>query len=354
MKIKKYLLALLTGSLLATAVQAQVEVTVTGSTAFRSITIDRAAAIFDPASLTAVTNNPTTGLITFSGTMANLIPALGSTQVKIRLSFSGSASGMLAVKNSTPVSTAETPGVNVNKTPDLALSDVFPGAASPPIAESAFDRSVLGVVPMVFVRNNVGLTGVNNITRDQAVLFMTASGAGGMPASYLGGSTADNVYLIGRDSGSGTRITVEKCIKFVGTPVLWGTNGAGAYITTGGLSSGGLVRSIVGSKGDAIGYLSRADYLPIAATTTILNYDGVVFSPANVASGGYAIWGYEHIVNRAGGLSANQGLVRDALIAAITDATYQTTAIYANNFVALADMHVERGADGGTITSLDF
>ncbi len=357
MKTTKPLLTLLAGLLLAAAAYAQVEVTVTGSTAFRAITIDRSAAIFDPG-YAAVTNNASTGLITYSGTVATAVPSLGSTPVKVRLSFSGSASGMLSVKNQTPVSTAETPGVNTNKVPDLALSDVFPGSATPPIADSAFDRSVLGVIPFVWVINNA-LTGVGNITREQAVLLMTSSGAFtngvvGMPAIYLGGSSTNPVYLIGRDSGSGTRISTEKDIGFVGFPLLWATNGAGTYITTNGYSSGGLERDVIKGKPDAIGYLGRADLAAIALTATAISYDGVPYSEPAVATGSYSMWGYEHIVNRVGGLSANQGLVRDALIKAITDSAYQSTAIYTNSFVRLDQMQVERGADGGTITSLNF
>src|SRR5438477_2516895 len=134
MKKTKLLLTLLTGVLLSAAAYAQVEVTVTGSTSFRAITIDRGASIFDPGSISAITNDASTGLITFSGTVSNAAPSLHNTPVKLRLSFSGSASGMLAVKNQTPVPTAETQGVNVNKVPDLALSDVFPGSATPPIS----------------------------------------------------------------------------------------------------------------------------------------------------------------------------------------------------------------------------
>src|SRR5262245_50717835 len=99
MKNSKTLLAVVAGSLLAGVAQAQVEVTVTGSTAFRSITIDRCASLYDNGSRTAVTNDAAAGLITFSGTMSNKIASLANTQVKLRLSFSGSGSGMLAVKN---------------------------------------------------------------------------------------------------------------------------------------------------------------------------------------------------------------------------------------------------------------
>jgi len=232
MKTTKTLITLLAGALLGSAAYGQVEVTITGSTAFRAITIDRSASLYDGPSRTAITNDAATGLITFSGTMSNSVPSLGATPVKIRLSFSGSASGMLAVKNQTPVSTADTQGGNITKVPDLALSDVFPESATPSILRSVFDRDVLGVIPFLWVKNSA-MAGVNNVTRDQALLLMTASG--GMPATYLGGTSPDPIYLIGRDSGSGTRISVEKDIGFVGSPLLWGTDGSGNYIINGGL-----------------------------------------------------------------------------------------------------------------------
>ena len=357
MKQIKTLLALLTGSLISTAAYSQVEVTVTGSTAFRSITIDRSGFLFD-LGYTAVTNNATTGLITYSGTMSNKVPALGNTPVKLRLSFSGSAAGMLAVRNQTPIPTADTPGQNVNRVPDLALSDVFPGSATPPINPSEFDPDVrLGVIPFLFVRNSA-LTGISNITRDQAVLLMTASGrlggVDGMPATFLGGVSTAPIYLIGRDPESGTRISVEKDIGFLGSPTLWATNGAGAYVLTNGYSSGGLVRGTIAAKADAIGYLGRADYAAVSNSTATVSYDGYAYSEPNVATGKYSVWGYEHIFNRAGGLSANQALVKNALVSAITNPAYQATPIYADNFVRLNQMEVERGTDGGTITSLNF
>ncbi len=92
--MKKTLLPLYAAALTAlgsTAAFAQVDVTITGSTAFRAITIDRAWGPFDVATRTAVTNNATTGLITISGTMQGSAPTLGTTPVKVRLSFSGSS-----------------------------------------------------------------------------------------------------------------------------------------------------------------------------------------------------------------------------------------------------------------------
>src|SRR5262245_52535798 len=217
---------------------AQVEITITGDPAFRFIVADRAASLYDAGSHTAVTNDAAAGLMTFSGTMSNRVVSLADITVTIRLSFSGSVAGMLAVLNRTPVPTAEAPGTNVNRVPDLTLSDMFPGAAIPPIAVTAFDlQSILGVVPFVFARNNA-LTGMDNITSDQAVLLMTASGLlggfNGMPATYLGGTSTNPVYLIGSDSGSGTRVILHEEIRFHGKPTFWATNDAGDYVITNG------------------------------------------------------------------------------------------------------------------------
>jgi ABC-type phosphate transport system substrate-binding protein len=358
---KTSLLLGLTAALMAAKTSAQVELTITGSTAFRAITIDRVASLYD-AGYTVVTNNASTGLMTYRGNMAGAVPSLVNTPVTVRLSFSGSATGMQAVQAGTPVSTAESAGVNTNKTPDLSLSDVFPESATPPLSSSDFDHFVVGVVPFVFVRNSA-LAGITNITREQAVLLMTSSGVvtngnqliSGIPASFLGGSGNNPVYLTGRDAGSGTRITVFKDLGFVGEPTQWALDASNNYMLTNGFSSGGLERAVIANKPDAIGYLGLADYAVISTNAVSLTYNGVPFSHVNVTAGSYSLWGYEHLVNRAGALSANQQAVRDALINAITDPTFQgTNPLYTGSFTAVSEMKVERGADGGTITSLTF
>ena len=361
MKTNKLIIPVLTGALFAAAATAQdVNVVLTGSTSFRSITLDRTKALFD-SGYTTLGDASGTLPVTYYGTMSNAIPALGSSTVAARLSFSGAGAGMLAVDGSTPVSTRHPLTGNLsNAVPDLALSDVFPESATPPINPANFDVSRIGVIPFVYLRNNA-LTGITNITKEQATLLFTASGVqsglDGMPASFLGGNDASSnspVYFTGRDSGSGTRISVHKDVGFTGTPVMWSTNNAGGYIQNSGFSSGGTERNTIAAGSRVIGYLGEADALAVAASTTQLSYNGVPFSHNNVATGKYPIWGYEIIVNRAGQLSANQATIRNALISKITDAAYQATAVYSNSYVGLADMHVERGTDGGTITSLDF
>lgn len=360
MKLNKILLPLVGASLLAMGARAQVNVTITGSTAFRSITFDRAASLFD-AGYSAV-GNFSTGPGTYVGTMSNAIPSLRNTPVTVRLSFSGSAAGMLAVDQSTPIITINTDGTTNNLVPDLALSDVFPESATPSINGADFEQNIVGVIPFVWVKNNA-LAGIANITREQAQLLCTSSGVvtnglsliPGMPASYLGGVSTNPIYMTGRDSGSGTRITTFACIGFTGTPREWGLTPGGTLVLTNGYSSAGNERNIIAGNTNVIGYLGVADATAIAASATAISYEGVPFSVANVQNGSYAMWGYEHFVNRTSGLSANQAAIRNALVAAITNPGYQTTnTLYTASFVDQARMQVQRGTDGGTITSLNF
>jgi len=352
MKLNKILMPVAAGSLLASTALAQVDMTITGSTAFRSIAFDRVQSLFDAGYTTA--GDLSIGPGTYQGTMSNAIPALGSQTVTLRLSFSGSGAGMLAVDNSTPVPTVNPGGGNANKVPDLAFSDVFPESATPTINGGDFDQSIVGVIPFVYVVNN-GLTGITTITREQAVLLMTASGPGGMPATFLGGSSGSPVFLTGRDSGSGTRITIHKDIGFSGSPTLWGLSG-GNLVITNGYSSGGNERVVIAATNNVIGYLGLADAAAIASTAHAIAYEGVTYSASSVQNGNYPLWGYEHLVNRTSMDSdANKIAVRNKLVAAITDQTYQTTnPNYTANFVDQNAMHVQRGTDGGTITSLDF
>lgn len=361
MKLTQVLLPVVAGALFTATANAQVNITITGSTSFRAIAFDRAAALFDTGFVTY--GNTGTGPGTYVGTMHTAVPSLGNTPVTMRLSFSGSGAGMVAVANRTAVPTVENAtGGTGTAIPDLAFSDVFPESATPPVNRADVEDSVVGVIPFVFVRNNA-LTGINNITREQAILLMTASGTAtvggqtipGMPASFLGGASSNPIYNVGRDSGSGTRITVLKDIGFTGTPTMWGLDAANNLVLTNGYSSGGTERVVIANNANAIGYLGLVDAGAISATATIISYNGVVCNPANVQTGKYPLWGYEHLVNRANGLSANQAAIRDALVAKITDQTFQTTnPLYTGNFVDQANMHVERGTDGGSITSLDF
>lgn len=356
MKLNKYIPLILAGVAGATVASAQIPFTITGATAFRSITIDRGLSMFDAGTAYYTNGSASLGTITALGTMSNAVSALGANQVEMRMYYSGSIEGMNDLKNLALVPCAKVGGGTTNSLPDVAFSDVFPASANPPIAASTFNDFKVGVVPMIYVKNN-GILGMTDLTQDKAVFFMVNNGPG-IPQSYFGGSSAADIYLIGRDSGSGTRATVEKCVKFVGAPTLWATNTAGAYVSTNGYLSGGLVKNVVTGKSDAVGYHSLGDYTgSYTNAATILSYNGVPYTITNVYKGNYTIWGYEHMLNRTGvnGLNANQLLIFNALKARITDATYQATSSnYKGKFGELNAMEVERNGDGGPLSSLLF
>lgn len=355
MKSKMLLLAALAGSLATPAFAQSVDLVVTGSTAFRSIVYDRIQSLYDTGYSRTRSTDDAAGAnyTTYSGTMTAAVD--GTTTINIYCSFSGSASGMLAVQNGTAVKCPPvgdtTPADRTSKAPNVAFSDVFPGSANPAIPSSAFDVNTnVGVIPFVFItKSDNGITG---ITRDQALMLMVDGGI--MPQTFLGGSSSAPAWMVGRDSGSGTRICTEKCIGFVGQPFLFQRNAANtAWESSSGYTSGGNLRGSVSTNSGAIGYVGLSDFNAVSNTCRALTYNGVPYTSDNVRGGKYGIWGYEHLV--AKGLSGNQVTVLNALIAALTDRTYQTTnPTYTGAAESIQDMQVYRNADGATMGSTSF
>ena len=203
MKLKLTALALLAGSMI-TPVFGQtgpVQLVVTGSTAFRPVDEDRIVNLFDAGyTQTTLSGN---NYVVWQGTVKGTVPTV-TNQVLIYASFSGSLTGMQAVQYQTLVPCVAPGGTNttLNLPPNLAFSDAFPGAASPPIPNSAFAATpaILGVLPFAWVRaNSSALAGITNITRDQAILLETAGGF--VPASFSGTSCTNStnvVYFTGR------------------------------------------------------------------------------------------------------------------------------------------------------------
>lgn len=330
------------GLLATSAAQADVTLVITGATAFRSIAYDRAAAIL--ANETVLDNGSNKKSL-INGDLAGQ-PGIG--KVTIHFSMSGSGAGMFSVRDQVNVVTASGASVPAQ----VSFSDVFPESAG--IDGSVFNRTVVGVVPFVLIKNATAGNSIGGITSlTQRQLSYLFSAAGTLPTAFFGGSsTSDMTYLVGRDSGSGSRICTEACNYFTGTPANYTiVNGVPTLHPSGGHSSGSFVLTDVTALPNAIGYVSPPD----SGTLPRINYEGVQFTDANVANGAYSLWGYEHIVYKASGSgqpSANQLVVLQALVDAIKDNAYQTSnANYVNKYVPLSQMTVERTADGGPITS---
>jgi len=260
------------------------------------------------------------------------------------------------------------------------LADNFPEACSPPIPSSHFTANTnLLVIPFTFFKNptSPGMGPVTNITKEQAVMLMSSSGTlpngtPAMPSTFIGGSSTAPVYLFGRDIGSGTRISVFKDIGFTGTPRQWTTNGAalvlaqtvagfpGSGINTNafgdpldGFSSGGTLAKVVNgiTTFNCVGYAGESDANTVG-TANWISYEGISCTHSNVSAGLYPIWGYEHIYARAGSLNANKTAILAKIVAAMADPTYQATdSTFRGAAIALGEMKVKRGVDGGSFTT---
>ena len=345
MKSKQLLLASLAGFTLASSLQADVTLVVTGGNASKSVLFDRAAAILTGPT---IVNGPNANIRSYLNGTVPSQPGLG--HVTIHFVQNGAVLGLQNLRDQ--VNVATTSG---GLTPQLAVSGTFPETVG--IDSSIFTSARTLVVPFVFIKNNSlpnSLHGVTNLTQRQIAYLQASSGT--LPTAFFGGeSTTDILWVIGRNTGAAVRQIIDANIYFSGTPAFYTTNSANQPILHpgGGGASGQEVTNILNVISNSIGTVSSQDvgpYIPLA-------YEGVAFNDANVINGSYPIWGYEAWYSKNSGSgqpSANQLAVINLLYNAVTDSTYQHTpgnAFSTAKFVPLADLQVERTADGGPITS---
>lgn len=392
---------------LASAAYADTEIRLTGSTAFRSSI---------HASLLASSNGVFTGGPTkyaHSNTAGNVSGASRSTWVgtvagisgttTIRCSWSGSATGINTVANSltnqnflaTPVANGETPsaGSGTAMTSQIAMSDVYQASTS--FTSPSLNDIPVAVVPFSFVVNDAADANNNAISNVTAQAARALWSSGTLPSFVFTGVSTNtrSVYAIGRDTGSGTRITALAETKYgVNTPLqhwqitassgavthlrVWPTNaqvannGGDTLAANGGYTSGGTLATgmsntsrsgiqLVTAAGVNSGAADKSAILMScvgmsdAATIVTgggkyLSYEGVSFtnitSPTDIAKvtqGQYTMWGYQHMFDN-NALDADQTAARDAIISAIPN-NLGTSGIDINA------MAVGRGEDGGLV-----
>jgi hypothetical protein len=332
------------GLALVSNAHADVEVLFGGGNASQTVLYDRVTNILT-GGISGVWISPTNSTVrSYRGTIASQ-PGLGT--VTIDFSLLGAVAGFQDVANQTSENTALTNSLP----PTVAVSSSSPEAVA--IDPSPFVQTKTLVVPFVFIKNpakSPNLAAVTNLTQRQAAYLEGA--AGYVPASFLGGTGTNAVYLVPRNTASAVRTEIDLNIYFSGTISAWTTNAALQPIPDplGGQASGGAIRGLLGVITNAIGTVAAQD---IGSLTT-LNYEGVPYSVANVQNGSYPIWGYErwaYLKNgQTGAPSPNQLTVINALLGAVTDATYQATSpVFIGNFVPLSGLQVDRSSDGGPI-----
>lgn len=266
----------------------------------------------------------------------------------------------------------------------FAFSDVF--QSSTPTPTPALVNTNLAIIPFSFVANE-GTTGITNMTQQLSrALFSNGS----QPKKlFTGNPTApdadDLVLAVGRDNGSGTRITQLAETKYgVFTPVQqWKLTSAGSTITTaqiwplndgvgafavgnGGYTSGSTIRNFMGFTSASVELLdesggSVATGLPVSfiswlgitdANTAVTNgavrlsYEGVTYDGTNtnaIYEGLYTAWGYLHLYTPSG-LSTDENQFKTNLATQLDNAT-----VLGSAGLRISQMHVGRANDGATV-----
>ncbi len=382
--------AILTGAIclvFAGGASADVTINITGSTAFRSVIHNTVLAVMTGETY-AYTGTSYTGAnqAIIKGTVAGI-----SGTTTVRTSWSGSATGIKDVAqantiNFLPTNTATSAGGTADvptgtdpATAKFAMSDVF--QTSTIYTSPALTNANVAVIPFIFCVNNGAPANLTNVT-DQLMQALYSSAF--LPLSLFTGDAADGklVYGTGRDSGSGTRITVlaetgygifKPVSQWMGTAAagaistlqFWPTTGSGAdpsVAGNGGYTSGSSIRSLLPNTSTNVTVLDQngndvygtpQDLLVLAwlgendaltAQTNgakLLTYNGVTFTQDNIRNGEYTLWGYEHMYTTSG-LSADENAFRTAMINAIP-------ANLAGGGIAISTMKVSRGSDGGLV-----
>ncbi|MEI5992619.1 phosphate ABC transporter substrate-binding protein PstS family protein [Candidatus Enterococcus mansonii] len=159
----------------------------------------------------------------------------------------------------------------------IGNSDVFAEEKSGVDASKLVDHrvAVVGMGPVVNKE-----VGVKNLTKQELIDIFT-----GKTKNWkdLGGKDQE-IAVINRPSGSGTRATFEK----------WGLDGAQA-VQSQEQDSSGTVRQIVSQTPGAISYLA---FSYMDDSTIALSVDDVKPTEENVADNSWKIWSYEHMYTK--------------------------------------------------------
>jgi hypothetical protein len=222
MKIKSLLLGA-TGLGLGLSAQAQTTVDIAGATAFRAAAHQSIMASFTKLDGYAHDGAAGEGAKANRATYKGNFPGITGTTV-IRVNWTGSVEGVRSLASSnatadsfipvTSVKTGESAGVTAkvdSKTAAMAFSDVT--QSNTPYKKPALEGGPVGVIAFAPVINKGAPAAIQNITTNH---FRRLATAGTIKASMLTGNAIDtgNIYLMGRNDGSGTRVSFLSEIGF--------------------------------------------------------------------------------------------------------------------------------------------
>jgi hypothetical protein len=412
MKSFKILTALALASLTIATASAQTRIYITGSTAFRTATVNEINAFLgttpsawdgNSSGVTSSTNANaqiwSTGTYivksSWSGSSGGIQTVAGSPHFNVRFLADVGTNGVVAGSgNSDPRGSSST---NAEAhLPDIAMSDVFQGG-------SPFNGTVNGVPYANLTDNKVGVVTfrwtasanfpATNMTPQIAQYLYTNVGVA--PLSLWTGNASDAskvVYGGGRDPDSGTRGTafsesgigiftgvqqwqpINISAGVIGDIKLYDPqliNGITYPQGDGGESSGSSLRAFLNNtlsataageyNGATTAYLMA--YLGVSDSNSAiagspaavgLTYNGAAFSQTAVENGSYTFWGYEHqmYVGSLDGVNTSGGKLFFAN--GIKNGLLGETDVQLSPNCKLSNMQVSRSADGGNVSPNGF
>ncbi|RBR29841.1 phosphate ABC transporter substrate-binding protein [Enterococcus cecorum] len=202
----------------------------------------------------------------------------------------------------------------------IGNSDVFAEEKDGVDASKLVDHQV-AVVGMAPVVNKE--IGVKNVTKEQLIAIFTGKVKNWQE---LGGKDQE-IVVVNRASGSGTRATFEK----------WGLDGA-KTIQAQEQDSSGTVKKIVSSTPGAISYLALSY---IDDSLEALSLDGVAPTAENIETNDWPIWSYEHMYTK--GKPTKE--IKKFLDYMVSDEV-QEGLVKELGYLPVTKMQVSRSADG--------
>lgn len=310
----------------------------TGATAFRAATNTAIISMLGGQGTTqyAYVGASVTG--TNQAIFVGTLPQFPGDTIIVRTSTSGSTAGIASLVNNSNVNylptttTVSTGGTVVTAGTEaakarFAFSDVSQDISNTPVP--ALTGGGVGIVPFIFVAQEGAPAAVNNMT-DQIHEALWSTGS--LRASFFTNNPSDDTKFAlatGRNNGSGTRATILAETQYgpftnvVQFGLDYGTTQSPTTppfnvtsLGNNGYSSNSDVKKVLveepadisgGSNFFFVSYLTVSD--AIAATgyneltgtstggegATVMTYNGVRYSAANVYNGSYTLWGYQQL-----------------------------------------------------------
>ncbi|GAY74997.1 phosphate ABC transporter substrate-binding protein [Sporolactobacillus inulinus] len=206
---------------------------------------------------------------------------------------------------------------------DIGMSDVFAESKSNVDAKALKDYKVAVVGMTAAVNPKVG---VKNLSKKDLQDVFT----GKVKNWKEVGGKNQKITLVNRPDGSGTRATFDQFALDNKTPAEGITQ-----------DSTNTVKKIVADTPGAIGYMALSYFTANDDSVVKLSIDGVEASDANVASGEFPVWAYEHMYTKG-----EPSKLAKAFLDFMMSDDVQTKDVPAQGYLSVKDMKVERDATG--------